>query len=184
MGTDQVGTDQVELDGAPGGAPGTPFRRAGALTGLLLTLGVSVPTLAVAEDWHGRPLIDQGGLGWLVPAVVVALAFVGGGALAGRQGSGPWRSLAEGLWVGVPAVVVLLAADAVRRLIFNPTLPDGVLAYWAEAAAAALFFSVLGAVAAGRWRGHRRCAQRGGGPHGAPHPAASREQAKLRAGGR
>jgi hypothetical protein len=136
--------------------------RFGAGAGLVLTLAVAIPTLVAAEDWHGRPLIDQGGYGWLVPAVVVASAFFAGGAIAGRRGSSVARSLAEGLWVGVPAVLVLLAADAVRRLVMNPTLPNGVLAYWGEGAAASLFFALAGAVAGYRAPGRRRAGRPAG----------------------
>ena len=50
--------------------------------GLAFTLVVAVPTLVVAEDWHGRPMIDQGGFAWLVPAVlVVGASLVVGAAL-------------------------------------------------------------------------------------------------------
>ncbi len=133
--------------------------RWGAGAGLVLTLVVAVPTLALAEDWHGRPLIDQGGLTWLVPAFVVALAFFAGGALAGRHGGSLGRALAEGLWMAVPAVLVLLAADAVRRLVMNPTLPGGVVAYWVEGAAASVLFALAGS-ATSRWvAGHRRADQ-------------------------
>lgn len=136
--------------------------RLGAGAGLVLTLVVAVPTLAFAEDWHGKPLIDQGGLAWLVPAVIVALAFAVGGAVAGRHGVSPGRALVEGLWVGVPGVVALLAADAVRRLVVNPTLPNGVIAYWLEGAAAAIFFALAGAVAGRLLAGHRRPASPAG----------------------
>lgn len=143
-------------DGAAGAA------RWGAGAGLVLTLVVAVPTLAVAEDWHGRPLIDQGGLAWLVPAIVVALAFFAGGALAGRHGTSIGRALAEGLWVAVPAVLAPLAADAVRRLVMNPTLPGGVVAYWAEGAAASVFFALAGAAAGRRVADRRRPGQPAG----------------------
>ncbi|MHB1584400.1 MAG: hypothetical protein ACYCU7_03745 [Acidimicrobiales bacterium] len=136
--------------------------RLGAGAGLVLTLVVAVPTLAFAEDWHGKPLIDQGGLTWLVPAVIVALAFAVGGAVAGRHGVSPGRALVEGLWVGVPGVLALLAADAVRRLVVNPTLPNGVIAYWLEGAAAAIFFALAGAVAGRLLAGHRRSASPAG----------------------
>lgn len=136
--------------------------RLGAGTGLVLTLVVAVPTLAFAEDWHGRPLIDQGGFGWLVPAVIVALAFAAGGAVAGRHGLSFVGALGEGLWVGVPGVLALLGADAVRRLVMNPTLPNGVIAYWLEGAAAAIFFTLAGAVAGRLVAGRRRAASPAG----------------------
>lgn len=118
--------------------------------GILLTLVIAVPTLVAAEDWHGRPLIDQGGYGWLVPAFVTALAFAAGGAVAGRHAGRAPRALGHGLVVGAVAVLALLAADVVRRLIMNPTLPMGVVYYWLDGAAVALFLSLAGAAS-----GHR-----------------------------
>ena len=155
-------------DGAAGAA------RWGAGAGLVLTLVVAVPTLAVAEDWHGRPLIDQGGLAWLVPAIVVALAFFAGGALAGRHGTSIGRALAEGLWVAVPAVLALLAADAVRRLAVNPNLPGGVVGYWAAGATASILFAVAGAASGQRTASRRRTDQPAGRGGGATSPQGRR----------
>lgn len=136
--------------------------RSGAGLGLGLTLAVAVPTLALAEDWHGRPIIDQGGLAWLVPAAVVALAFFVGGAIPGRRGTSVACALTEGLWVGVTAVLALLAADAVRRLAVNPNLPGGVVGYWAAGASASILFAVAGAAGGQRMASRRRTDQPGG----------------------
>lgn len=136
--------------------------------GLAFTMVVAVPTLVVAEDWHGRPLIDQGGLGWLVPALVVAAAFATGGAIAGRgRRLGP--ATAAGLTVGVLGVLVLIAADGVRRMLMNPTLPMGVVAYWLEGAAVSVVLATVGAAVragfgagGGARRGGRPAPQAGG----------------------
>jgi hypothetical protein len=53
-----------------------------------------------------------------------------------------------GATAAVPAVVVLLAGDAVRRAIYNPTLPAGVVAYLVEATAVAFAAALAGAAAA------------------------------------
>lgn len=139
--------------------------RAQVATGLLLTLIVAVPTLVLAEDWHGRPLIDQAGLGWLVPAAVTVLAFAAGGVVAGRRArTAP--ALARGLAVGALAVAVLLVADGVRRLLMNPTLPMGVVYYWCDGAAVALFCSAAGALAGQRWLPARPAPVVAGAPGG------------------
>ncbi|MGH9089108.1 MAG: hypothetical protein ACRDYZ_13530 [Acidimicrobiales bacterium] len=147
------------------------LRRSAIGRGLLLTLVVAVPTLVLAEDWHGRPLIDQGGYGWLAPAAVVALAFVAGGVLTGRRSADAGRAVGRGLAVGVLAVAILLAGDVVRRVLMNPTLPMGVVDYWIEAAAASVSLAVAGAVAghrSGRDRldGHGRRPGGGSAPGG------------------
>lgn len=53
--------------------------------GTLVTLGVAVPALALEETVGGRPMIDQPGHLWVIPAIVVALAFVAGGRVAARH---------------------------------------------------------------------------------------------------
>ena len=50
-----------------------------------LILVIAVPTMVVEEDWHGRPMIEQGNLLWLVPAAFVVLAFFLGGRLMGKR---------------------------------------------------------------------------------------------------
>ena len=117
-----------------------------ALVGLALTLVVAIPTMAVEEDWHGRPMIDQPNAGWAVPMVIVALAFAAGGALAARLERRVTGAVAQGAVVGLAAVAVLLAADAVRRAAGHETLPAGVVHLWIAAAAGSAFLAVAGAV--------------------------------------
>ena len=76
---------------------------------VLLVLAVSIPTMVIEEDWHGRPMIDQGTHLWILAACLVAGAFFAGGAIvAFRRPSAPTRYAA--------ATGVLAVADpAVRR---------------------------------------------------------------------
>jgi len=111
---------------------------------VLVELVVSVPTLLIEETWHGRPMIDQRSALWVVPACVVAAAFLAGGAIAGyRRGSAgaAWRAtLAASL-----AVAALLVADLIRRFwLAHETLPGGVARLWYVGAAAALVLSAAG----------------------------------------
>ena len=46
-------------------------------------LVVAIPAMIVEENWHGQPMIDEGTYLWLLPAFLVASAFLFGGALAG-----------------------------------------------------------------------------------------------------
>lgn len=118
------------------------------MAGTVTTLVVAVPAMVVAETWRGTPLIDQAGAWWLVPAAVSVAAFAAGGAVAARGRRSPGRALAGALGAAVPALVVLLAGDAVRRALFNPTLPAAVVAYLVEAVAVALAAALLGAAGA------------------------------------
>jgi hypothetical protein len=119
-------------------------RRAAAVTcAILLVVG---PTLTVEEFWHGRPMIDQPGNGWIVAVCIVVVTFFVGGVVARR-----WSpdSATAGLRAGASAAVVLVAADIVRRLaITHQGLPWEVVALW-------LAGSVIssGLSAAGGWVG-------------------------------
>lgn len=145
-------------NGERGLTAGTGRRRAPApppdfrdlFLGLGTTLLVAVPTLVVAEDWHGRPLIDQPGLAWVVPTVITAFAFVAGGAVAGRRQPRLRAAVGCGFAMGLLTVLVLLAADVTRRVLQNPTLPMGVVRYWIEAAVGSTVLAMLGATGAFR----------------------------------
>lgn len=131
-------------------APVTPPNFRDLFLGLGVTLLVAVPTLVVAEDWHGRPLIDQPGLGWVIPTVITALAFVAGGAVAGRRQPRLRAAVGCGFAMGLLTVLLLLAADVTRRALQNPTLPMGVVRYWIEAAVGSTMLALVGAIGAFR----------------------------------
>lgn len=120
----------------------------GPLAGVATILVVTVPVMAAAEDWQGVPLIDHPGAWWLLPAAIAVAAFVTGGAVAARGRRPAVRALLYGLAAGLPAVAVLLVGAAVRRALYNPTLPAGVVAYWVEASAVALAAALVGAAGA------------------------------------
>lgn len=120
----------------------------GPLAGAATILVVAVPVMVLAEDWQGVPLIDQAGAWWLLPAAASVAAFVAGGAVAARGRRSLGGALMAGATAAVPAVVVLLAGDAVRRAIYNPTLPAGVVTYLVEATAVALAAALAGAAGA------------------------------------
>lgn len=119
----------------------------GPLAGLATVLVVTVPTMVLAEVWQGKPLIDHPSRWWLLPAAIAVVAFAAGGAVGARGRASTGRALVAGLAVAVPAVLVLLAGDAVRRAVYNPTLPAAVVGYLVEASAVALAASSIGAVA-------------------------------------
>lgn len=112
--------------------------------GLGFTLVLAVPTLAIEEDWHGRPMIDEHGAGWLVPLVLVALAFIVGGALAARRTHRAGGAVAGGAVVGTAAVAVLVVADAIRRAAAHKLISPDVVHLWAAAAIGSIFLAALG----------------------------------------
>ena len=77
-------------------------------------LVVAVPVMAVEEEWHGKPMIDQGNHLWLVAAFLVAGAFLAGGALAGYRR--PAAAARYALAGAATAIAVLLGAAVGRRL--------------------------------------------------------------------
>lgn len=117
-----------------------------------LVLLISVPVLVVEESWHGHPMIDDPNYLWLIPAILVALAFWFGGALIG------WRSPRKGMdrtvIAACLALAVLIVGDLVRRcFVVHQGLPQAaVLRLWALGVAAAIVMSVTG------WFLGRRCA--------------------------
>jgi len=121
-------------------------RWSGPLAGAVTTLVVAIPAMVIAEDWHGRPMIDEGGAWWVLPAGVALLGFFAGGVVAARGRRSTARALAAGLVVGLVVTVVLVAADGLRRVMMNPTLSAGVVYLWLEAAAAATGVTLLGAL--------------------------------------
>jgi len=116
-----------------------------ALPALLILL-VSAPIMAVEEDWHGSPMIDQPSHLWVIPAGIVAAAFFVGGAVAGhRRPSAPafYASAAA-----VLAVTVLLVADVSRRiwLAHEGAAPGAVARLWGFGVVAALMMGAVGSL--------------------------------------
>ena len=130
--------------------------------GFLATVVVVVPASLFAELWRGKPIIDQGHLLWLIPASVMALGFLVGGAIAGRRRHNALAAFEEGLLAALMAVGLIFVLDMIRRLVYSNAVPLEILGLWAAAAAAALVVGGLGGVY-GRLRG---MARRGGSSEG------------------
>jgi len=115
--------------------------------GLVVTLVVTVPTLALEEDWHGRPMIDQPGHLWVIPTFVVAAGFALGGAVCARRSAELWLALWRGVILGTIVAGGLLAADVARRFERHQSLSGGVLRLWVEAALLSIVIASLGGAA-------------------------------------
>ena len=112
--------------------------------GLVLTFGVATPTLILEEDWHGQPMIDQPGHLWVVPTLIVAVAFALGGAIGARRANQLWKALVQGITLGTLVAGTLLGADVVRRAMVHRSISDGVLRLWLEAAVLSVVIASLG----------------------------------------
>jgi hypothetical protein len=116
-----------------------------------LILVIAVPTMVVEEDWHGRPMIEQGNLLWLVPAAFVVLAFFLGGRLMGKRTELSTSAPAAGAMGGIIAATTLLFGGYVRRhWILHEVYWADVIRLWIGASIAAIAIAAVGA-----WHGRR-----------------------------
>jgi hypothetical protein len=127
---------------------------------VIVVLVVSIPTMAIEEDWHGRPMIDQQTHLWVIAACLVAVSFFVGGVIAAiRRPSAPARSATT---VAVVAVAVLLIGALYRRVwLVHEPVPTAVLKLWCLGAVTAVVLSLAGALFA-RQMGSREKAPRFG----------------------
>jgi len=111
----------------------------------LLVLAVSIPTMIIEEDWHGRPMIDQGTHLWVLAACLVAGAFFAGGAMvAFRLPSAPTTYAAA---TGILAVAILLIGALYRRhWVAHEVIPTGVEHLWFAGVVLAVVLSLAGSV--------------------------------------
>jgi heme/copper-type cytochrome/quinol oxidase subunit 3 len=115
----------------------------------LVVLVVSVPTMAIEEDWHGRPMIDQPTHLWILAALLVAGAFVVGGALAGLLR--PQSAMACATAAATLALGVLLVAAVSRRFfVVHEGVSSDVARLWFFGVVSALALSAVGSQL-GRW---------------------------------
>ena len=110
-----------------------------------LVLIVSIPVMIVEEDWHGRPMIDEGTHLWILPALLVASAFLLGGALAGFRG--PSAAAAHAVSAASFALAILLLGEVVRRFwVVHQGVPITVVQLWCLGIIGALILSLFGSL--------------------------------------
>jgi hypothetical protein len=114
--------------------------------GLCVALVIVGPTFLVEQTWHGAPIIDRGGLLWLLPSFVMAVGFFVGGMIAGHRRKGRTGALVHGLLVAALTIALAFAGDLVRRDALGEGLPFIILEYWIGAVAVALVVGGLGGV--------------------------------------
>jgi hypothetical protein len=125
----------------------TGFRHWQSLSdGFLVSLVVVGPSFLFEELWRGRPMIDQPGALWLLPAALMALGFFYGGRVAGRNRRARSGAFTQGLLVAGLILVLIFIADLIRRLVLSQSLSIGILLIWLTCAAGALLVGGLGGV--------------------------------------
>jgi hypothetical protein len=114
--------------------------------GFLVSLAVVAPTFLFEELWRGRPMIDQAGVLWLLPASLMAIGFFAGGRVAGRNRRNRVGAFNQGLLVSGLTLVMIFMADMIRRVVLSQGLSWGVMLLWAGSAAGALLVGGLGGI--------------------------------------
>ena len=110
-----------------------------------LVLIVSIPVMVVEEDWHGRRMIDEGTHLWILPAFLVASAFLLGGALAGFRG--PSTAVAHAVPAASFALAILLLGAVLRRFwIVHEGVPIAVVHLWCLGIIGAFMLSLIGSL--------------------------------------
>lgn len=110
-----------------------------------LVLIVSIPVMIIEEDWHGHPMIEQASHLWILPAFLVASAFLLGGALAGFRS--PSAAVAHAVPAASFALVILLLGAVVRRFwVVHEGVPNAVVLLWCLGIIGALMLSLIGSL--------------------------------------
>ncbi len=110
-----------------------------------LVLVVSIPALVVEEDWHGRPMIEQGTHLWILPAFLVASAFLLGGALAGFRC--PSTAVVHAVAAASFALAILLLGAVLRRLwVAHEATQSAVVHLWCIGVLGAFTLSLIGSL--------------------------------------
>jgi hypothetical protein len=106
---------------------------------------VSIPVMVVEEDWHGRPMIDEGTHLWILPAFLVASAFLFSGALAGFRS--PSTAVAHAVLAATFAFAILLIGALLRRFwVVHEGVPITVVYLWCVGIIGALMLTLIGSL--------------------------------------
>ena len=122
---------------------------------VLLTLLVAGPTMWWEEVWRGRPMIDQPGSLWLVPAAIVTVTYFVSGVIAGRHRRRPGGALIQGVFLALSTSSIFVIVDVIRRVMVGKNQSVAVADLWLAAMGATVVVAGLGALS-GRWLHIRR----------------------------
>ena len=143
MDNGQVPNDEVS--GGRGNRPPRGTKWAEIALPTCLVLIVSIPVMVVEEDWHGHPMIEQGPYLWILPAFLVASAFLFGGALAGFRD--PSTAVAHTVLATSFALTILLLGAVVRRFwVVHEGVQNAVVLLWCLGIIGAFTLSLIGSL--------------------------------------
>ncbi len=125
-------------------------RRPTFCAGLLIGLVIVGPTFLVEETWNGKPLIDQGGHRWVLPAIVMAVGFFVAGLLVGRYREDAVQAFGRGVLVAAVITGLTFLADVARRDALGKITTPAIEDLWFIAAILAVLVGGLGGIAAYR----------------------------------
>jgi hypothetical protein len=114
--------------------------------GFLVSLVVVGPTFLFEELWRGRPMIDQGGALWLIPALIMGIGFFAGGRVAGRNRRTHGGAFSLGVVVALMTLALIFLADMIRRAVLTQGLTWEVVEIWAACSFGALVVGGLGGI--------------------------------------
>jgi hypothetical protein len=114
--------------------------------GLLVGFFIACPTFLIEEFWHGKPLIDQRGMGWIIPAVIMVIGFLLGGAIVGHQSRGVFSAFVHGALMGAATLLFIFIVDLIRRDVLNQRWNFGVEKLWITSAVGAILVGGLGGI--------------------------------------
>jgi hypothetical protein len=147
----RLGAGKVVPDMHPELAPERHTQRTGSFRhwqslsdGFLLSIIIVGPTFLFEELWRGRPMIDQGGAYWMIPAILMALGFFVGGRVAGRNRRSHGGAFTMGVVSAALTLILIFLADMVRRIILVQGLSWQVVAIWIACSFGALVTGGLG----------------------------------------
>jgi hypothetical protein len=112
--------------------------------GFMVSLVIVGPTFLFEELWRGRPMIDQGGAWWLVPALIMAIGFFVGGMVAGKNRRHRRGAITQGVATSGLTLLMIFIADVIRRGELNNPFSLGVLKLWFWCSLGALLVGALG----------------------------------------
>jgi hypothetical protein len=112
--------------------------------GFLVTLIIVGPAFLFGELWHGKPIIDQSGYLWVLPASVMAVGFYIGGSIAGHHCQKVERAFLQGLVVALLTSALIFLVDMIRRLVQGQAITISVIGLWIAAAAIAILVAGIG----------------------------------------
>jgi ABC-type multidrug transport system permease subunit len=143
--------EEAQISGDTSDQPPSSIQGNSLSNGLLIAIAIVGPTFLFAELWRGKPIIDQSGHWWLIPAFIMAAGFLIGASVAGQAEKSASAAIKQGASLASVTLVLTFLVDLVRRATLGQWISWAVIRLWVAAAAAALVVGGIGGLM-GQWR--------------------------------